>query len=198
MSLYLYDPPNRFVAGTVGQPGERTFFLQASGDGRITSVVLEKAQVSALAERVEELLEEVRVRFGDPLPEASEISENGAEVDDGPLEQPIDEDFRVGTLALAWDAEASRVIIEAQEAVQDAEGEEESGEQAEVEVFSETAPADRDVLRVHLTPTAARAFAGRAMRVVAAGRPNCPLCGRPLDPAGHICPRQNGYRPAGA
>ncbi|MDA2811326.1 DUF3090 domain-containing protein [Nocardiopsis sp. RSe5-2] len=193
MSLYLYDPPNRFVAGTVGQPGERTFFLQASGGGRITSVVLEKAQVSALAERVEELLEEVRVRFGDPLPEAAG---NGGDVDDDPLEQPIDEDFRVGTLALAWDAEASRVIIEAQEAVQEADGE--SEEQGEVEVFSETAPADRDVLRVHLTPSAARAFAGRAMRVVAAGRPNCPLCGRPLDPAGHICPRQNGYRPAGA
>ncbi|MDA2804876.1 DUF3090 family protein [Nocardiopsis suaedae] len=193
MSLYLYDPPNRFVAGTVGQPGERTFFLQASGGGRITSVVLEKAQVSALAERVEELLEEVRVRFGDPLPEASE---NGGDVDDAPLEQPIDEDFRVGTLALAWDAEASRVIIEAQEAVQEADGE--SEEQGEVEVFSETEPTDRDVLRVHLTPSAARAFAGRAMRVVAAGRPNCPLCGRPLDPAGHICPRQNGYRPSGA
>src|SRR5690606_9439142 len=98
------------------------------------------------------------------------------------------------TLALAWDAESSRVIVEAQEAVEvDPEAETE-----EVEVFSETGPADRDVLRVHLTPAAARAFAGRAMRVVAAGRPDCPLCGLPLDPAGHIRPRQTGYRPAEA
>lgn len=192
MSVFLYDPPARFVAGTVGRPGDRTFFLQASGEGRLTSVVLEKAQVSALAERIEQLLEEVRLRFGDPL--AGEGAGEPGDVDDGPLEQPIEEDFRVGTLALAWDAESSRVIVEAQEAVEvDPEAETE-----EVEVFSETGPADRDVLRVHLTPAAARAFAGRAMRVVAAGRPDCPLCGLPLDPAGHICPRQNGYRPAEA
>ncbi|MFW5419063.1 DUF3090 family protein [Nocardiopsis sp. CNT-189] len=190
MSVFLYDPPARFVAGTVGRPGDRTFFLQASGEGRLTSVALEKAQVSALAERIEQLLEEVRLRFGDPL--AAEGAGDPGDVDDGPLEQPIEEDFRVGTLALAWDAESSRVIVEAQEAVEaDPEAETE-----EVEVFSETGPTDRDVLRVHLTAGAARAFAGRAMRVVAAGRPDCPLCGLPLDPAGHICPRQNGYRPA--
>ncbi|GAB3493496.1 DUF3090 domain-containing protein [Nocardiopsis coralliicola] len=189
MSVYLYDPPARFVAGTVGRPGERTFFLQASGERRVTSVVLEKQQVSALAERIEELLEEVRVRFGEP-PE----QEASADTDDGPLEQPIEEDFRVGTLALAWDSESSRVIVEAQEAVRD---DEDADDEEEVEVFSDTGPADRDVLRVHLTAGAARAFAGRAMRVVSAGRPDCPLCGLPLDPAGHICPRQNGYKPIG-
>ncbi|GAA4932102.1 DUF3090 domain-containing protein [Streptomonospora halophila] len=185
MSVFEYDPPDRFIAGTVGQPGERTFFLQAVGSGRVTSAVVEKSQVSALAERIEELLEEVRQRFGDPL-EAGEAAES----DDGPLEQPIEEDFRVGTLALAWDAESARVIIEAQQAE---EAEDEDAE--EVEVFAEDAPEGRDVLRVHLTAGAARAFAGRAMKVVAAGRPNCPLCGQPLDPAGHICPRQNGYKP---
>ncbi|CAM3667627.1 DUF3090 domain-containing protein [Nocardiopsis rhodophaea] len=193
MPVYSYDPPERFVAGTVGRPGERTFFLQATGGGRITSVVLEKAQVSALAERIEELLEEVRRRFGElpgdtpPAPE---------DIDDGPLEQPIEEDFRVGTLALAWDADAGRVIVEAQE-VEEAEEGVEDPVAEQIEVFAEEAPATRDVLRVHLTPTAARAFAGRAMRVVAAGRPNCPLCGGPLDPGGHICPRQNGYKPSG-
>ncbi|WP_046471897.1 DUF3090 family protein [Allosalinactinospora lopnorensis] len=191
MSVFQYDPPDRFVAGTVGQPGERTFFLQATGGGRITSVVLEKAQVQALAERVEELLEEVRRRFGeqpeDTAPEAGEI-------DDGPLEQPIEEDFRVGTLALAWDAEVARVIIEAQQVDESGEEAEEEDEE-EPEVFTEDAPVNRDVLRVYLTPKAARAFAGRAMKVVAAGRPNCPLCGRPLDPDGHVCPRQNGYKP---
>ncbi|MUL43402.1 DUF3090 domain-containing protein [Streptomonospora sp. PA3] len=187
MSVFEYDPPDRFVAGTVGQPGDRTFFLQATGGGRVTNAVVEKAQVSALAERIEELLEEVRQRFGEPLE-----SGEAAEQDDGPLEQPIEEDFRVGTLALAWDAESARVIIEAQE-IEETEAEDEE----DVEVFAEDAPEGRDVLRVHLTAASARAFAGRAMKVVAAGRPNCPLCGQPLDPAGHICPRQNGYKPGG-
>ncbi|MBB4932077.1 putative repeat protein (TIGR03847 family) [Lipingzhangella halophila] len=194
MSVFQYDPPERFVAGTVGQPGERTFFLQASGGGRITSVVLEKTQVQALAERIEELLEEVRRRFG----EQQEESGPAAEVDDGPLEQPIEEDFRVGTLALAWDAETARVIVEAQqvdESGEESEPESEGGDGSEVEVFAEDTPVNRDVLRVHLTPAAARAFAGRAMKVVSAGRPNCPLCGGPLDPTGHVCPRQNGYKP---
>ncbi|KIH96820.1 hypothetical protein LP52_22555 [Streptomonospora alba] len=195
MSVFEYDPPERFVAGTVGQPGERTFFLQAAASGRVTSAVVEKAQVSALAERIEELLEEVRQRFGEPLE-----SGEAAEQDDGPLEQPIEEDFRVGTLALAWDAESSRVIIEAQqidESEDESESEGESESDEDVAVFAEDVPEGRDVLRVHLTAEAARAFAGRAMKVVAAGRPNCPLCGQPLDPEGHICPRQNGYKPGG-
>lgn len=188
MPVFQYNPPERFVAGTVGQPGERTFFLQAVGGGRITSVVLEKTQVAALAERIEELLDEVRTRFGEPVDET-------ADADDEPLRQPIEEDFRVGTLALAWDPEERRVIVEAQEAA--GAGEETEDEAAEeLEVFAEEGPATRDVLRVHLTPAEARAFAGRALRVVAAGRPNCPLCGGPLDPGGHICPRQNGYKPA--
>ncbi|MFC3995899.1 DUF3090 family protein [Nocardiopsis sediminis] len=191
MPVFQYDPPERFVAGTVGQPGDRTFFLQASGEGRITSVVLEKAQVSALAERIEELLEEVRRRFGD---QPGDTAPGAEEIDDGPLLQPIEEDFRVGTLALAWDADSARVIIEAQQVEEAEDG---TVPEEQVEVFAEDAPETRDVLRVHLTPAAARAFAGRAMKVVAAGRPNCPLCGQPLDPAGHICPRQNGYKPGG-
>ncbi|WP_017574829.1 DUF3090 domain-containing protein [Nocardiopsis kunsanensis] len=189
MPVFQFNPPERFVAGTVGQPGNRTFFLQAVGEGRVTSVALEKAQVEALASRVEELLEEVNRRFGPRTDEAVPPE------DEGPLEQPIEEDFRVGTLALAWDAEAARVIIEAQEIDESAgEGLGEEDEE-ELEVFTEEGPAHRDVLRVYLTPGEARSFAGRALKVVAAGRPNCPLCERPLDPAGHVCVRQNGYRP---
>ncbi|MBQ1083238.1 DUF3090 domain-containing protein [Nocardiopsis sp. B62] len=190
MPVFQFNPPERFVVGTVGQPGERTFFLQAVGEGRITSVVLEKAQVEALATRIEELLEEVHRRFGAPPDEAAPPE------DDGPLEQPIEQDFRVGTLALAWDAEAARVIIEAQEIDETATEElVEDDDEEELEVFAEEAPAHRDVLRVYLSPGEARAFADRALKVVSAGRPDCPLCGRPLDPNGHICARQNGYRP---
>jgi uncharacterized repeat protein (TIGR03847 family) len=182
MSVYSYDPPERFVAGTVGQPGERAFYLQASGGGRTTSVALEKAQVSQLAERLDELLDEVLRRTGGdaPVPGAAPPSL----ADDGPLELPLLEDFRVGAIALAWDHDGDRVIIEAQE-----ESEE------PVEPLTEDIPEDGPgVLRVRISAATARAFSRRALQVVGQGRPPCPLCGLPLDPAGHVCPRQNGHR----
>jgi uncharacterized repeat protein (TIGR03847 family) len=179
MPVYTYDPPERFVAGTVGQPGERTFYLQATVGSRVTSVVLEKGQVSQLAERLDELLDEVARRTG-----VVSGSRSGTEIDDGPLDLPLTEDFRVGSIALAWDHDDERVIIEAQE-----ESEE------PLEPLAEDIPDDGPaVLRVRITPEAARAFSRRAIQIVRAGRPPCPLCGLPLDPAGHICPRQNGHR----
>jgi uncharacterized repeat protein (TIGR03847 family) len=182
MPVYMYDPPERFVAGSVGQPGERTFFLQAKSRGRLTSVSLEKFQVSLLAERLDELLDEVLRRSGGS-PEVPAAAPAGLQ-DDGPLDMPVMEDFRVGAIALAWDGEDGRVVIEAQEETEDP-----------VEPLAEEIPADGPaVLRVRITPGAARAFAQRALRIVAAGRPPCPLCGLPLNADGHICPRQNGHR----
>jgi uncharacterized repeat protein (TIGR03847 family) len=177
--VFLYDPPDRFVAGTVGQPGERTFFLQATAGERVTSVALEKTQVQVLAERLGDLLDEVRRRGGDapaePPPELEDVA---------PLDQPILEEFRAGTLAIAWDGDDGMVVVEAHQLTdaQDAPDAEDDDENAE-----------GDVLRVRITAAAARAFAKRALRVVAAGRPPCPLCGRPLDPEGHICARLNGH-----
>jgi uncharacterized repeat protein (TIGR03847 family) len=175
--VYAFEPPERFVAGTVGEPGERTFFLQARGGGRVISVVLEKVQVSLLAEKLEELLAEAHRRFGVELPETVSSDDNE------PLETPLDEEFRVGTLGLAWDGDTQTVVIEAI-----AVGEYESEEPTEAEL------AELDRLRVRLTPDATRAFISRARRVVSAGRPPCPFCGQPLDPRGHLCPRHNGYR----
>ncbi|HEY2949479.1 MAG TPA: DUF3090 domain-containing protein [Micromonosporaceae bacterium] len=190
--VYAFEPPERFVAGTVGPPGERTFFLQARGGGRLVSVALEKVQVALLAEKLEELLIEANRRFGIELPE---VIEPGSP-DNEPLESPVDEEFRVGTLGLAYDVESATVVIEAiaaGEADELAEAELDA-EAAEVEVTDEEEPdEDLDRLRVRLTPTEVRAFIDRARRVVAAGRPPCPLCGQPLDPRGHLCPRHNGY-----
>jgi uncharacterized repeat protein (TIGR03847 family) len=178
MPFYMYEQPRRFVAGAVGQPGERTFYLQASDGSRVTSVSLEKFQVSQLAERLDELLDEVLRRTGGPVGGPDEPN------DDGPLDLPLLEDFRVGAIALAWDGESDRVVIEAQEE-----------SESPVEPLADDMPPDGPgVLRVRITPQAARAFAQRAMRIVAQGRPPCPLCGLPLDAAGHVCPRQNGYR----
>lgn len=193
MPVYSYDQPERFIAGAVGQPGDRTFYLQARAAGRLTSVACEKVQVAALAERLDELLNEILQRASDaatvPVVTPSELR------DDAPLEQPIMEDFHAGTIALAWDPEGEVVVIE----LESAEAEEETGDADESaesvdddRLLSES--GDADVLRVRISPAAARAFAERALKVVAAGRPSCPLCQLPMDAEGHICPRQNGYR----
>ena len=179
--VYLFDPPERFVAGTVGQPGDRTFYLQASGAGRTVSVALEKVQVQVLAERLEELLEEVRRRGVGEVP----VTAPRELEDTAPLDAPVEEEFRVSTMGLAWDGEDDRVVVEALAPAED--------ESVEVEPLSE-AEEGPDALRVRITAEAARAFIKRAQRVVAAGRPPCPLCALPLDPDGHICPRQNGHR----
>ena len=183
--IHSFDPPERFVVGTVGQPGERTFYLQASAAGRTTSVALEKLQVAALAERLGELLDEVRKRLGSDV-DVPTTTPPGL-VDSAPLESPVSEEFRVGTLALAWDTDEQRVVVEAhaiQEGVEQTE---------EPEPLSDTEDGP-DVLRVRITAAQARAFIDRAQQVVAAGRPPCPFCGLPLDPTGHVCPRQNGHR----
>jgi uncharacterized repeat protein (TIGR03847 family) len=181
--VFEFTAPDRFVVGTVGVPGERTFFLQARQGNLIASVALEKAQVTALAERVDELLDEVSGTRAEP----DEIPESApAELaDPRPLDVPIAEEFRVGAMALGWDDASRRVVIEAHAV---AEGEEEI---PDIAVDSTEGP---DTLRVWMTPAYARAFAERARTVVAAGRPPCPFCNQPLDPQGHICPRANGFR----
>src|SRR5690349_20463222 len=104
MPVFDYDPPERFVAGAVGQPGARAFFLQARAQGRLTTVGLEKFQVAALAERLDELLDEVLRESGGtaqvPAMAPADLTDNA------PLDLPLDTDFRVGTMALGWDSEA--------------------------------------------------------------------------------------------
>lgn len=187
-----YDPPERFVAGVVGQPGSRTFFLQARGSmlgqrgSSLTSVVLEKQQVQALAERVDELLDEVLRRTGG---KGAPAVAPAALADLAPLDNPIEEEFRVGTMSLVWEDERERVVIECFEI---GDGDEENLE--DDEELAIAAEATRQRLRVSLTAAVARSFAKRALALVEAGRPPCPFCAEPLDPDGHICPRANGYR----
>lgn len=166
MSVADFDPVDRFVAGTVGPPGQRAFFLQARGATGTRSVSLEKLQVSMMAERVEELL----TRGG-----ADELA---ALVDNEPLEMPLEDDFRVSAIGLTWDGSRERIIIECHDHDPDEVDESQTGK----------------TIRVVLTGPQAREFVRRAASLVAAGRPPCPFCGGPLDPTGHICPRANGYR----
>jgi hypothetical protein len=186
--LFEFDPPDRFVAGTVGQPGERTFFLQARAGSRLTSVVLEKQQVSVLAERLDQLLDEVLRRAASPLPIPDAAS--GA-LDLEPLDVPITEEFRVGSMGLGWNGEIERVVIEVH-AVSESDEFEVPGLD-EDDVPDDAPPC----LRVRITGAQARDFAARAGALVAAGRPPCPFCHLALDPDGHICPRSNGFRRRG-
>ncbi|HEU5326399.1 MAG TPA: DUF3090 family protein [Candidatus Limnocylindria bacterium] len=169
--LFILDDPDRFVAGTVGEPGDRAFYLQARKGSTVVSVGLEKAQVAALADRLDDLLDAVEAP---PRPTAT---------DEGDLDRPIVEMFRVGAMALAWDAASESVVIEAQTPTED-------GEYAELPDDAEDGP---DLLRVRIDPGTARAFVRRAEALVSAGRPLCPFCGQPLDPQGHFCARSNGH-----
>lgn len=177
--IHIFRSPERFLAGTVGQPGEREFFVQAADGKRIVSVACEKQQVAILADRLGSLITEVGRRFGaEPADEPTPLQQ--AEV----LQTPVEAEFRVGTMGLAWDGAGAHVIVELL-----ALTDQEVGEDVVLE-DREDAP---DALRVFLTLAEARDFAQHAQRIVAAGRPPCPLCGNPLDPEGHVCPRLNGY-----
>lgn len=181
--IFIFDPPDRFVPGSVGQPGQRTFYLQARQGSTLVSVVLEKVQVAALAERLAALLEELHRRGVETPPTPA-----GAGEDLEPLDEPIREEFRAGTLALAWSEGSDDIVLEARAVTDDAEEEDEDEEVADDD------PEGPDLLRVHLTAGAAVAFIRRAEWLIAAGRPPCPWCGQPLDPQGHFCPRRNGNR----
>ena len=179
-AIHIFRTPDRFVAGTVGEPGDRAFYLQAAHDARVVSVLLEKQQVQVLAERIGALLEEVHRRFG------AEIPPEEVEVGDvNPLVTPIESEFRVGTMGLGWDADSNAVVVELL-AMSETEIDE--------SVVLEDTEDGPDAVRVFLSPIQARQFALRSEMVLSAGRAPCPLCGDPLNPSGHMCIRTNGYR----
>jgi uncharacterized repeat protein (TIGR03847 family) len=181
--LFLFDVPDRFATGTIGEPGNRSFFLQARDGRRVVSVALEKAQVAVLAERLGSLLVELDRRGIAQDPPAP------INPDERPLDEPLNEAFTATTLTLGWDVDAERILIEAR-ASSPADDDPEVEGVVELEDDDEDGP---DLLRVRLTAEAARTFVERAFRVIRSGRPPCPLCGSPLDATGHICPRKNGH-----
>lgn len=178
--IHEFRTPERFVTGTVGGPGDRTFYIQASEGRRLCTVMLEKQQAALLADRLGALLTEVRNRFGTSLPPRPE---SPSDLD--PLALPIDSEFRVGTMGLGWDAEKGAVVVEMLEFTED--------EFDERQVLSD-AENGPDALRVFLTPLQVQEFTVRTERIVDAGRPECPLCSVPLGAGGHVCVRLNGYR----
>ena len=166
---YAFTDPDRFIAGTIGEPGERSFFIQARLANRLISVALEKAQVQAIAARLEIMVSEVKK--SEPLTLIDKIPS-----DDAPLETPVDAEFQVGAIALAWNDEMQRICVELYELEEDEES------------------SDGEVLEVNISLGQAVAFSTRSKALVNAGRLPCTFCGIPIDPRGHLCPRSNGYR----
>ena len=170
--LHEFTFPERFLSGTVGMPGERTFYLQAVDGRRNIAVALEKSQLAILAERIVALLKEIK--FG----KAQDFRRKGRPIPQ--LITPFSEEFRVSALSLTWNPQTEQLIIEAQ-----------GGDENEIIEDVDQGPP---LLRVTLTVDSALVFAIDSFALIGAGRPPCPFCGAPLDPQGHLCPRANGYR----
>jgi len=164
-----FTQPERFVAGTVGEPGERAFYLQVRTNSRLFSVAVEKAQVQAMSSRLEVMIAEIRK--SNPLMIVEKLP-----TDDAPLESPIDAEFQIGAMSLAWDDESKLLCLELFELEEDEED------------------SEGEVVVVNISIAMAAAFAVRSKAVVNAGRLPCPFCGITIDPRGHLCPRANGYR----
>lgn len=172
-----YHYPDRCVVGTVGQPGQRTFFLQVRDGNRISSVQCEKEQIEVLLEYLDRVLGELGNLLAPelvppPLDRPDDLD---------PLDMPLEVDFRVETISLAWNPAEQCVVLEL---FSPGGSDEEDGEDE----------ADESV-DIWLTPAQSREFVARCHSVLTAGRPACPFCEQPMNPDGHVCPRANGYRP---
>jgi uncharacterized repeat protein (TIGR03847 family) len=164
----------------VGVPGERTFFIQAEDGPRLISVSLEKSQVQALADRLVFMLREIKQLIPNFL--IKDLPK-----DEKSLSTPIEEEFRVGLIGIAFVQSTELIQIDLQAV---SEEDQEDAQFVDVDDLS----SDRDILRISITPSEASRFSKRANVVVGAGRLPCPFCGGPIDSRGHLCPRANGYR----
>ncbi len=160
------NPVSRITVGAIGEPGARVFFLQGQQGRTLVSLVTEKEQMNALAQGVTDLL----TRLGEKMDAATEVSDYELA-----LQEPVDPLFRIAQLGLGYD-QASDLLVLVAYALP---------EQEEQEIV--------DVVRFWATRDQMRALAQHVTQVAAAGRPMCVLCGRPIDPQGHFCPRRNGH-----
>jgi uncharacterized repeat protein (TIGR03847 family) len=188
-----FDPVDSLAAGAVGEPGRRTFFIQATKEGRILSVLVEKEQVAVLSERLRHLVDQVESQFPgkeeeEPLPgasgEAPDPGEGELVGDPVPL-------FRAVAIGIGFDPARRMVLLELHE--RPVEEDEDEGEGDAEPAEEEEEEKEGFLARLYATPGQARAMAIRGTEAVRAGRPPCPLCGNPLDPEGHICPKLNGH-----
>ena len=169
--------PDRVVVGTIGLPGARTFYLQVRARTQIVSIAMEKQQSAQLADKIDEILDQLITLEGNPfsVPTGTPI-----ELIDNDQLEAVTEQFRTGAMTLGWDPTTAQVVIEAYPITEvDADNNNESLHEDDADV--------PEMLLVRMPVGTARAFAKRTREVVGAGRPACPLCGYPIDADGHIC-----------
>lgn len=171
--IYNLEQVERFVLGTVGQPGERAFYIQVRKAGQIFSFALEKSQAQALAERFAEILKDTRMVHG------------AIDKDDQPLDSPIESEFALGVMAISWQADSQLIKFEGQGISN------ESTDELFEEIVGDEMESAPPILRLSLTPSQVRGFVQRSLSVIKAGRQPCMFCGGPINPDGHICPRAN-------
>jgi uncharacterized repeat protein (TIGR03847 family) len=176
--LRTFKDVSRFTVGTIGQPGDRTFFLQIRSVNSLISTSIEKSQVAAISERLRYMLKEIRMAH--PISPKPSLTRDSL-----PLETPVLDEFRVGSIAIFYDEESEMIQIDLRELNL---GDEEEDDD-ELPLLD-----DVEIIRIFITPTQANIFQDRAELVIAAGRQPCPFCAFPIDPQGHLCARANGYR----
>ncbi|MCX6499665.1 MAG: DUF3090 domain-containing protein [Arthrobacter sp.] len=169
--------PDRVVVGTIGLPGARTFYLQVRAGKQIVSIALEKQQSALLAEKIDEILDQLITVEGNPF---SVPTSTPIELVDNDQLEAVQEQFRTGAMSLGWDPTTAQVVIEAYPITDvDADDNDES--------LDKDGADAAEMLLVRMPVGTARAFAKRTRDIVGAGRPACPLCGYPIDADGHIC-----------
>ncbi|PSL39170.1 putative repeat protein (TIGR03847 family) [Labedella gwakjiensis] len=174
--VHEFEWPDRVVVGTVGRPGDRTFYLQVRASSRLVSIVLEKEQAAVLAEKIDEILDGLMASGDDSL---SIPADTPVElVDNDPLDEPVDGEFRTGTMALGWDPTTSQITLQAFSVVEGLDDDDDP-------LSPENEP--EAVLLLKMPVGTSRAFAHRTREIVGAGRPLCPFCAQPIDPSGHTC-----------
>lgn len=168
----ILDPIESFVVGTIGQPGEREFYLQAKYHSGIHSFAIDKLQVSALSDRIALLIGELKAadyRFENIIVSNFEV--------------PLIPEFQIGVIGIVWMGNTEQVSLDLQEIVE--------GDNELIPIEEDEGPS---IFRLLMSPDIANAFISQARKVVAAGRAPCPFCGLPINKEGHLCPRANGYR----
>lgn len=163
------NPASHLTVGTIGTPGQRTFFLQGSRGTQTISLVIEKEQAILLGDSLDSFLAELDQKH----PLAARDTADPVWMDMR-LREPVEELFRVGNMGLGYSEGDGLVVIIAYELV-------EEGDDPNVVSFWVTRPQIQSLIK-HI------------VEVVRQGRPICGNCGQPMDPEGHFCPQRNGHR----
>ena len=166
-----FPEPNRFTVGAIGEPGNRVFYFQLFADGEEINLKCEKQQAAALAERVVNLLADL------PADPTTPLTRPVSAVEALP---PTELEWPVGSISIGIEWEQSRIVVVFEEMLIVDENDE--------DLLSSTEPAK---VQVHLTADQVRGFAAQVGILTGQSRPICRLCGQPIDPTGHACPRLN-------